>query len=220
MVVKHTVITRDNFAAALKDLGYARLGTGKSWSKAWPEMEAEIVVDGRGIHYPEALRINRRTTTNLGDNENFVVLACVTMLLDKGYRPESLELEREWQLGHDQKGGRADICIDDIRNDGTLGDTLAIIECKTPGEEFRGERRNMLADGGQLFSYWQQERATQWLTLFTADLVEGRVTHEEVAVRCSDDENLRAIARRDDTVRLYEGAHTVERRDKTVPQFN
>lgn len=47
--------------------------------------------------------MNVATTTNFSEPENFVVLECVNRLLDKGYRPENIELERTWTLGHEQK---------------------------------------------------------------------------------------------------------------------
>lgn len=203
------MINRDNLGNALNAMGYSTKDGGTAFSKAWPETNASIAVDlskGR-IEYPinRGFVVNKATTCNFSDNENFVVLACVTKLFDKGYRPESLELEREWTLGHEQKSGRADICINDEN-----GDTLAIIECKTPGAEFRDEWKNMRADGGQLFSYWQQERGTRWLVLFTCDLEDDEVKLEQKSITCTDDANFKALARRDDSILLYEGAHTVE----------
>lgn len=121
-------------------------------------------------------------------------------------QPESIELERRWSLGHEQKGGRADICVNDEN-----GDTLVIIECKTPGKEFRDEWRTMLSDGGQLFSYWQQERATRWLVLYASDLVDDKIVLSQHSISCEDDENFKALAKRDDSVALYSGAHTVEK---------
>lgn len=184
-------------------------GDGTVYQKSWEETSAQITVDfsKKRIGYPKDLgfKVNKDTTCNFSDNENFVVLACVTMLLDKGYRPESLELEREWALGHEQKSGRADICINDER-----GDTLAIVECKTPGTEFKNEFKNMQSDGGQLLSYWQQERATRWLVLFACDFINNEIVPDQVSINCSDDENFIALAKRDDTIALYRDAHTVE----------
>ena len=132
------MITLDNLRDALRALCYEPSGDGTVYQKSWEETSAQITVDfsKKRIGYPKDLgfKVNKDTTCNFSDNENFVVLACVTMLLDKGYRPESLELEREWALGHEQKSGRADICINDEK-----GDTLAIVEYKTPGTEFKNE---------------------------------------------------------------------------------
>ena len=86
------------------------------------------------ITYPEAagLVINERQTCNFDANENFVVLECVHRLLEKGYKPEHIELEPKWKLGRGASGGRADILLKD--NDGR---PLLIIECKTAGIEFK-----------------------------------------------------------------------------------
>ena len=203
------MITLDNLRDALRALCYEPSGDGTVYQKSWEETSAQITVDfsKKRIGYPKDLgfKVNKDTTCNFSDNENFVVLACVTMLLDKGYRPESLELEREWALGHEQKSGRADICINDER-----GDTLAIVECKTPGTEFKKEFKNMQSDGGQLLSYWQQERATRWLVLFACDFINNEIVPDQVSINCSDDENFIALAKRDDTIALYRDAHTVE----------
>lgn len=184
--------------------------TGLFYTKAWQSSGASITVDfsTEHINYPldAGFKVNEATTCNFSDNENFVVLACVTNLFDKGYRPESIELERRWSLGHEQKGGRADICVNDEN-----GDTLVIIECKTPGKEYRDEWRTMQVDGGQLFSYWQQERATRWLVLYASDLVDDKIVLSQHSISCEDDENFKALAKRDDSVALYSGAHTVEK---------
>ena len=203
------MITLDNLRDALRALCYEPSGDGTVYQKSWEETSAQVTVDfsKKRIGYPKDLgfKVNKDTTCNFSDNENFVVLACVTMLLDKGYRPESLELEREWALGHEQKSGRADICINDER-----GDTLAIVECKTPGTEFKNEFKNMQSDGGQLLSYWQQERATRWLVLFACDFINNEIVPDQVSINCSDDENFIALAKRDDAIALYRDAHTVE----------
>lgn len=202
------MITRDNLTQALDALGFECDPTGLTYSKRWDDTGASIVVDFQNerIEYPidKGFRVNIATTCNFSDNENFVVFVCVTKLFDKGYRPESIELERRWSLGHEQKGGKADICIDDEQ-----GDTLVIIECKTPGKEYRDEWRAMQDGGGQLFSYWQQERATRWLVLLTCDIHDSAIEIEQRSIRCTDDENYRELAKSDDSVRLYAGAHTV-----------
>ena len=74
--------------------------------------------------YPEQIK-GRDRNTGFDAPENFVVFECVDRLLEKGYRPEHIELEKEWHLGHDAKSGRADICVTD-----TDGSMLFIIECK------------------------------------------------------------------------------------------
>lgn len=51
--------------------------------------------------------------------------------------------------------------------------TLFIVECKTYGREYEKEYKNIVNDGGQLFSYWQQERSCKFLVLY-ASKYEGK----------------------------------------------
>lgn len=57
--------------------------------------------------------IHRKTTCNFSEPENFVVLECITSLLDKGYKPEHIELEKPMPGGHDDTGGFCDIQVKD-----------------------------------------------------------------------------------------------------------
>ncbi len=86
-------------------------------------------------------------------------------LLDKGYKPEHIELEPRWNLGREAKGGKADILVRDNERNPYL-----LIECKTAGSEFSKEWNKMQQDGGQLFSYFQQERGVKFLCLYMSDL--------------------------------------------------
>ncbi|EQB2454833.1 type I restriction enzyme HsdR N-terminal domain-containing protein [Campylobacter upsaliensis] len=121
--------------------------------------------------YPQGIKIHDTTTSNFSHSENFVVFECVHRLLEKGYKAESLELESKWQLGRDAKSGKADILVYDNKNAPYL-----LIECKTTQEnnksksEFSKEWERMKENGGQLFSYFQQEKATKFLCLYTSDL--------------------------------------------------
>ncbi len=207
------MITLSNLKDALVALDYQPDRADSSYTKRWPDFNATITIDlaAKQIEYPvdAGFKVNEATTCNLSDNENYVVLVCVTYLLDKGYRPESIELERRWSLGHEQKAGRADICVND-----ESGETLAIIECKTPDKEFENEWRAMQSDGGQLFSYRQQEQATEWLVLFTVDLTSNDVVLRQHSIRCKDDENYKELAKRDNGIKLYSDAHNVEQLHK------
>jgi len=111
------------------------------------------------------------------------VLECVHRLLEKGYKPEHIELEPKWKLGRGASGGRADILIKD--NDGR---PLLIIECKTAGTEFKRAWNKTLLDGDQLFSYAQQISETQFLCLYTSDLDGGALgyTSHIIAHRDND----------------------------------
>ena len=126
-------------------------------------------------------------------------------MLDKGYRPEHIELEKVWQLGHEQKGGRADICVS--APDGSM---LFIIECKTYGKEFDKYLKKTQSDGDQLFSYWQQERATKWLVLYASDFIENEVVYKAPTINCSDYKSVLEGAKTDKSILSYQTAYTKE----------
>ena len=123
--------------------------------------------------------------------------------MSKGYRPEHIELEKEWHLGHDAKGGRADICVSD-----TSGNMLFIIECKTWGREYDKALNNTKSDGAQLFSYWQQEQSCKWLVLYASDLRSGCIAYKAPTIDCSDDANIILLSKKDKSIKLYRDAHT------------
>lgn len=104
------------------------------------------------------------TTSNFENSENFVVLECVNRLLEKGYAPRNLYLEYKFQLGRNEKG-KLDILVLDNN-----GKAYLMIECKTWGTEFKKEEKKMLKNGGQLFSYYVQDKATKYLCLYTSHL--------------------------------------------------
>ncbi len=147
-----SMITKSNLKNMLTSIGFNTTSNDK-YEKQYPHLDCTITVDFKNekITYPEdkGFKVNVATTTNFSEPENFVVLECINRLFDKGYRPENIELERTWTLGHEQKSGRADICVSDQN-----GKMLFIVECKTYGAEYNKEMKNILSDGGQLISYW------------------------------------------------------------------
>ena len=192
----------------LSSAGFSDTSNDK-YEKYYPFSDCSVVVDfgNEKINYPEdkGFKVNIATTTNFSEPENFVVLECINRLLDKGYRPENIELERTWTLGHEQKSGRADICVSDQN-----GKMLFIVECKTYGSEYNKEMKNILLDGGQLISYWQQERGCRWLVLYASNINgNNEIEYTTDSIDCSDDKNILNLAKKDTTILLYQNAHTV-----------
>ena len=162
------MITIDNFKDVLQTLGFE--AEGNIFQKSIGEAELKVDFDKQEMIYPkdEGLTVNRQDTCNFSQNENFVVFECVHRLLEKGYKPEHLELEPTWQVGRGASGGRADILVKNQKNK-----ALLIIECKTVGNEFDRAWRKTQQDGDQLFSYAQQIRQTQYLCLYASDFDEN-----------------------------------------------
>lgn len=139
------MISRDNLRHVLLAIGFEKSNVGEFYTHDFGSCTMGVDFGNEKLIYPESkgLVVNDKTTSNFSHNENFVVFECVCRLLAKGYRPEHIELEPKWQLGRDQKGGKADILIKDEN-----GDTLIIIECKTAGSEYNKEiktQKNMVA---------------------------------------------------------------------------
>lgn len=186
------MLTDKNFANALLKMNFT--AQGNVYTKIFAEniiMKADL--HSKRLFYPAQIKNRDRNSSFKDSNENLVVFECVNRLLDKGYKPQDIWLEKNWSLGHEKKSGRADICVSDN------GKTIFIIECKTSGAEYNRELNNMLADGGQLFSYWQQEQNCQWLMLYTSDF-DSDLKFYAKSVPCSQN--------------LYRDAHTVEERFK------
>lgn len=203
------MITKDNLKKVLSFLGFEKETVGEYYSKIYSTCSIHVDFDNETLIYPEdkGLVVNDKTTSNFSHNENFVVFECVCRLLDKGYRPEHIELEPKWQLGRDAKSGKADIVVKDEN-----GSALIIIECKTSGAEYNKEIKNTEEYGGQLFSYWQQENAARWLALYTSDWKDGDVVVKSKVINCSDDANIIKMAEKDKDVLVYCNAHNDEER--------
>lgn len=199
------MITKNTFKELLENKGFKQ--ENNIYEKSYNEYNCTMKVDFKNqkLIYPEKIEGRERNTT-FEDSENFVVFECVDHLLTKGYRPEHIELEKIWTLGHTQKGGRADICVYNENK----SEMLLIIECKTAGREYQKALKDTLYDGGQLFSYWQQERSTKWLALYTSDYQDGEIKYNCSVINCSDDANIKELAKKDSSVRLYEKAYTAE----------
>lgn len=203
------MITLNNIKELLLFLGYNNIEDRYIYH--FEEFDCNIEVDFKNnkILYPEdkGLVVNERQTCNLSDNENFVVLECIHKLLLKGYKPSHIEIEKRWTLGHSQKSGRADICV---MNE-TGNDMLAIIECKTYGTEFENELKNLKSDGGQLFSYYQQEQSTKWLMLYAAGFVDNKIEHQAITISVFDTEEVIEKFTKNKSIKLYEDAHSKEK---------
>ncbi len=177
------MLTVQNLPALLDALGFT--SKGQKFTRIIGASALHVLLDEQRIEYPEAdgLVINERQTCNFSAAENFVVLECVIRLLEKGYKPQHIELEPKWQLGRGASGGRADILVKDNH-----GKPLLIIECKTAGSEFKRAWTKTMQDGDQLFSYTQQISDTQFLCLYTADLAGGAVAYTSHLIAHRDNE--------------------------------
>lgn len=189
------MITKLNIRTLLDILGFSQEGT--VYTKRYEVAGATLKVDVASEHifYKESgITVGRETTSNFSEPENFVVLECVDRLLAKGYRAEHIELEPQWKLGHSSKSGYADIWIRTFGDGRMIGtdedkDSLLIIECKKT-DEFQSAWNDTLEDGAQLFSYFQQEKSTRFLCLYTSDIIEDKVVPDYYLLNVQDNKKM------------------------------
>lgn len=177
------MITKNNLKNVLKSLNF--LEQDEKYEKTIGKYVLSIDFTNKKIIYPKEIKIHDQTTSNFSHPENFVVFECVHRLLKKGYKAEHLELEPRWSLGRDKKGGKADILVKDNENNPYL-----IIECKTTdskNSEFIKEWNRMQEDGGQLFSYLQQEKGVKYLCLYASDFSD-KLEYKNYIIQTYDNE--------------------------------
>ncbi|EAJ4187078.1 restriction endonuclease [Campylobacter coli] len=177
------MITKDNLKQVLENLGFKN--KNENYVKTINNYTLLIDYKNQSINYPKEIKIHDKTTSNFSHPENFVVFECVHRLLEKGYKAQHLELEPKWNLGRDKKGGKADILVKDNEKNPYL-----IIECKTTdskNSEFIKEWNRMQEDGGQLFSYFQQEKGVKHLCLYTSDFSD-KLEYKNYIIQAYDNE--------------------------------
>lgn len=141
----------------------------------------EIDFDKKQICYGNLIGADCKTTQNFSQAENWVVLECVDRLLEKGYKPQNIILEKTWAAGHGTSG-RLDICV--TRDDGS---EYLLIECKTFGKEFDNAVAKMFKDGGQLFTYFKFSNKADIIMLYTSELQGDNIVYRNEIVKIEND---------------------------------
>ncbi|MDR1898034.1 MAG: N-6 DNA methylase [Prevotellaceae bacterium] len=139
----------------------------------------EIDFENGIINYGKEIKSDSRTTQNFSQPENFVVLECVDRLLTKGYKPTDITLEKVFPAGHGHSG-RLDIFVKNGKK------PFLMIECKTFGKEFDKEFAAIQKDGGQLFTYFQNDTNTDCLMLYTSRLFDGKIEYKSEIIKIED----------------------------------
>lgn len=154
------------------DVYYKKYSTANNYA-------VEIDFDKKIINFGNKIKGESKTTQNFSQAENWVVLECVDRLLTKGYNPEDITLEKVFPSGHGHSG-RLDVFIQ--KN----GKAFLMIECKTFGKEYEKELKNIYKNGGQLFTYFQNDTNTQYLMLYTSHLNGNKIDANWDIVKIED----------------------------------
>jgi len=156
--------------------------TSNTYHKKYSECnnyEMEVDFDKNKINFGKIIKSESKTTQNFSQAENWVVLECVDRLLEKGYQPKDITLEKTWKTGHGTSG-RLDILVTQKKS------TYLMIECKTWGTEFDKEFKNLEKNGGQLFTYFQQDNNAEVLMLYASKLDEKGVIYKNEIVKIEE----------------------------------
>ena len=140
----------------------------------------EVDFSSKKILYGNQITCENKSTQNFAQPENWVVLECVDRLLEKGYKPTDITLEKTWLLGHKEKG-RLDILVK------KEGKAFLMIECKTWGKEFDKALTKTHKDGGQLFSYFWQYKSAEYLVLYASKFSSGNINYRNEIVKIEED---------------------------------
>lgn len=153
------------------------------YEKKYQQHNYSIEVDfsKEQICYGHLIGADCKTTQNFSQSENWVVLECVDRLLEKGYKPQNIILEKTWAAGHGTSG-RLDICV--TRDDGS---EYLLIECKTFGKEFDKAVARMYKDGGQLFTYFKFSNKADIIMLYASELQDDNVVYKNEIVKIEND---------------------------------
>ena len=143
----------------------------------------EINLEKNTIDFGKSIFFNDSTNSiqKITKDEDLVVLECVNRLLSKDYNPKNIVLEKVYPSGHGTSG-RLDVLI--TQDDGSA---YMMIECKTWGKEFDKASAKLNKDGGQLFTYFQQDKDAEILVLYASQLDNNEVQYINQIVKIEEE---------------------------------
>lgn len=141
----------------------------------------EVDFEKETFFFGGKIKIGEKDSQNITKPEDWVVLECVDRLLEKGYKPENISLEKVYPAGHGFSG-RLDVCV--TREDGS---EYLLIECKTYGKEFEKEFTRIKKDGGQLFTYFKFSNKADIIMLYASELNKNEIVYRNEIVKIEDD---------------------------------
>jgi type I restriction enzyme M protein len=167
----------------LKSIGYLpKENSSDIFIKKYADNYAiEVDFEKQKFFFGGKIKIGEKETQNITKPEDWVVLECVNRLLEKGFKPENISLEKVYPAGHGFSG-RLDICV--TRENGS---EYLLIECKTYGKEFDKEFTRIKKDGGQLFTYFKFSNKADLIMLYTSELQGNKIVPKNETIKIEDE---------------------------------
>ncbi|MCB9034352.1 MAG: restriction endonuclease subunit S [Chitinophagales bacterium] len=141
----------------------------------------EVDVKNSIFNFGGKVKVGDKAIQNITKPEDWVVFECVDRLLEKGYKPKNISLEKVYPAGHGFSG-RLDICV--THDDGS---EYLLIECKTYGKEFDKALNRLNKDGGQLFTYFKFSNKADVIMLYTSELKGKEIVYQNEIIKIEAD---------------------------------
>ncbi len=172
-----------DYKSLVKNLGfYPKENVSNIFRKVFAENYIiEIDFEKQTFFYGGKIKVYEKDFQNITKPEDWVVLECVNRLLEKGYKPDNISLEKVYPAGHGFSG-RLDICVS--HDDGS---EYLLIECKTYGKEFEKEFSRMKKDGGQLFTYFKFSNKADIIMLYASELKGNEIITKNEIVKIEEE---------------------------------
>jgi len=150
--------------------------------KKYPDGYAiEVDFEKQTFYFGGKIKVQGKDIQNITKPEDWVVLECVNRLLERGYKPSRISLEKVYPAGHGFSG-RLDICV--THEDGS---EYLLIECKTYGKEFEKEFTRIKKDGGQLFTYFKFNNKADIIMLYASELSNDQIIYRNEIIKIEDE---------------------------------
>lgn len=143
----------------------------------------EIDLDKSTLNFGKGIVFNdsKNSTQKITKAEDLVVLECIDRLLIKGYKPQNIILEKVYPSGHGTSG-RLDVLVTNNDNSAYM-----MIECKTWGNEFEKAFTKLQKDGGQIFTYFQQDKNAEVLVLYASQVLNNEIQYINQIVKIEEE---------------------------------
>ncbi len=141
----------------------------------------EVDFEKHIFYFGGKIKLQGKDYQNITKPEDWVVLECINRLLERGYNPENVLLEKVYPAGHGYSG-RLDICV--LRDDGS---EYLLIECKTYGKEFEKELARIKKEGGQLFTYFKFSNKANVVMLYASHLEADEIIYRNEIIKIDED---------------------------------
>lgn len=134
----------------------------------------EIYLENGKIDYGNKILIFYKKPYYLTELKDWVTLECVNRLLEMGYKPENLVLNKEYPIGS-KRPLRVDICLN--RDDGS---SYLLVKCISEYEEFDVGMKKRIYYRRSLINILKKEISTDLMMLYCSKIINNEVEFKKI----------------------------------------